>query len=338
MSPRSNPTSTASPAAWPAASGSTCSTLVRPRGVREDASSPGTSRSPRRLPTRLVDDLRRVTSSVPTARPRSSSARTSSPSTSRSSASASGTARLRSRPHPARRDAPRRGRERRRCRPRRLLRRQGPGDRRGRRRQRAPRSASGARRQLLTDQGLRGQVLREPGQTRGLPEPVIEAPHRRLPRPRRGSPRLDLVRARPRPPHRARSQGQPGMAPAIPPPLAAPRHRLGPRRPAWRVCSLRRPRAEGCRVMGAGQRQVPDRRRARVLSHPQLPGPDVDARGPTTGTTELTIDRGISLCQQGRADDGLLWLMRGLKQVHATDPPDPTRPPRAVRIAAWQRR
>src|SRR5262249_33707617 len=30
---------------------------------------------------------------------------------------------------------------------------------------------------------------------------------------------------------------------------------------------------------------------------------------------ELTIDRGISLCQQGRTDDGLLWLVRGLERV-----------------------
>ncbi|MGP0065190.1 MAG: CHAT domain-containing protein [Isosphaeraceae bacterium] len=39
---------------------------------------------------------------------------------------------------------------------------------------------------------------------------------------------------------------------------------------------------------------------------------------------ELTIDRGISFCQQGRADDGLLWLMRGLKQSNELKPPDPT--------------
>jgi WD40 repeat protein len=53
--------------------------------------------------------------------------------------------------------------------------------------------------------------------------------------------------------------------------------------------------------------------------------------------TELTIDRGISLCQEGRTDDGLLWLMRGLKQVHQTKPPDPALDHLArLELATWR--
>ncbi len=54
--------------------------------------------------------------------------------------------------------------------------------------------------------------------------------------------------------------------------------------------------------------------------------------------TELNIDRGISLCQRGRIDDGLHWLVRGLKNVREKEPLDRNTLDYLARleIAAWR--
>ena len=186
--------------------------------------------------------------------------------------------------------------------------------------------------QLITDQGLRGQVLRAPGSTRGLPEPVIEALRDAFlvrAEDRRGSTWYELAHDRLIEPVRKDNQKwrQQHLHPLLH--LATDWDRAGRLDslllPASELKAVESWRRANDRFLTDAEREFLDR-----SSQAQL---DLEAR---QRTTELIIDRGISLCQQGRADDGLLWLIRGLKQVHATDPPDPLDHLARFAIAAWQ--
>jgi WD40 repeat protein len=189
-------------------------------------------------------------------------------------------------------------------------------------------------RQLITDQGLRGQVLREPGQTRGVPELVIgKLIDAFLVRgePRRGSTWYELTHDRLIEPIRKNNQ-------------------------EWRQQNLH-PLLLRARANDWDRAHWPE---GLLLRGPELQ--DVDSWASTNDrllteaerdfirnswneerseqrirwNTELTIERGISLCEQGRADDGLLWLMSGLEQVYETKPPDRADHLARFAIAAWQ--
>ena len=232
-------------------------------------------------------------------------------------------------------------------------------------------------RQLITDQGLLGQVLREPDRTRGMPEPVIqklidaflvraevrhgltwyELAHDRLVVPirddnrewrqkhlhpsllraadwdRGGRPDSLLLRDR----ELEEVEREAGTRDLLL--TDVEREYLARSRRAWDVKrrSRRVTRLTIATVMGVlvfatfmvsglWLVAVTERQRAEKLSR--------DAR---RQNSELLIDRGIALCQQGRTDDGLLWLMRGLANVSDLTPPDPTLDRLArLELAAWR--
>jgi hypothetical protein len=232
-------------------------------------------------------------------------------------------------------------------------------------------------RQLLTEQGLRGQVLREPGQTRGLPEPVIqklidaflvraedrrgstwyELAHDRLIEPIRENNREwrrlnlhpSLLRAsawdRARRPDAVllrdreleEAEREAGAKDLLL--TEVEREYLARSRLAWdaeqksrRATRLTIATVIGVLVfatLGVGYlwlRAERERQRTEQLS-----------RDAWRRNSELLIDRGISLCQQGRTDDGLLWLLRGLVHVRDLNPTDPALDRLArLELAAWR--
>jgi WD40 repeat protein len=238
--------------------------------------------------------------------------------------------------------------------------------------------------QLITDQGLRGQVLRGHGQTLGLPEPVIqklidaflvraevrhgltwyELAHDRLIEPVRDdnhewrqqhlhpsllraadwerADRSDSLLLRDRELEEAELWAGANETLLT----ALEREYLDLSRSEWDAEQRSRRatrlviatgigvllcatlgfiylwrRAEGMRVRAENERQ-----RTEQLS-----------REAWRRNSELLIERGIALCQQGRVDHGLLWLMRGLEHVHKLNPADPTLDHLArLELAAWR--
>ncbi|MFI5458295.1 MAG: NACHT and WD repeat domain-containing protein [Isosphaerales bacterium] len=228
-------------------------------------------------------------------------------------------------------------------------------------------------RQLITDQGLRGQVLREPGETRGLPEPLIrmliDAFLVRAEE-RRGSTWYELAHDRLIEPVRKNNQDwrQKNLHPSL------LRATDWDRTDQPDTGLLRGAELKGAEVWAETNRTLlTDLERAflgrsrklwdqeqsrlrtlRIVTMVTIVGlvtislligyfwwqadrqrrrADQVAAESRRRTSELTIDRGISLCQQGRIDDGLLWLIRGLE----TNPRDPTLDQLArLELAAWQ--
>jgi WD40 repeat protein len=234
--------------------------------------------------------------------------------------------------------------------------------------------------QLLTDQGLRGQVLREPGKTRGLPETVIqklidaflvraedrrgltwyELAHDRLIEPMRDDNREwrqqhlhpSLLRATD-----WENAGRPDSLLLHDPELKDAESWAG-FNPTFLVEGerefIRISRAEGSKrrirkYVVAGSMTVlvlvavssvkgwltavSERRNAEE----QRQFAEQLSREARRRNSELIIDRGISLCQQGRMADGLLWLMRGLEHAGEIEPPDRDLDHLArLELAAWR--
>jgi WD40 repeat protein len=227
--------------------------------------------------------------------------------------------------------------------------------------------------QLITDQGLRGQVLREPGTTRGLPELLIrslidaflvraeerrgstwyELAHDRLIEPVRNNNRqwrqqylhASLLRAneweRAHRPDALLLRGPElkdveSWAKANDRLLAdaerefvrrsraqeSSKRRTKTYVAAWSltvlglvailsVIALLLRRAVSDREAAVAAKRMAERDRTEAVNQRKLAD---------HAATELMIDRGIELCQEGRTDDGLLWLMHGLVQVHTIEP------------------
>jgi WD40 repeat protein len=254
--------------------------------------------------------------------------------------------------------------------------------------------------QLLTDQGLRGQVLREPGQTRGLPEPVIqklidaylvraehrhgstwyELAHDRLIEPVRDNNREwrqehlrtsllrvsdwdrakkpDTLLLRDRELAEVETWARDNDAILS----DAERDFLRISRKAWDEEQARRRRLVYQRgaiaiivgllavssligyfwraAVSARDRAQDFERRAnlaRKAAQEAKSKEEQQAQRANRLAAELALDHGINLCRQGRTDDGLLWLMRGLEQAHETGPPDPALDRLArLELAAWR--
>jgi WD40 repeat protein len=270
-------------------------------------------------------------------------------------------------------------------------------------------------RQLVTDQGLRGQVLREPGQTRGLPEPVIQALRDAFlvrAEERRGSTWYELAHDRLIEPVRTNNQewrevnlhrsllgvtdwdraGRPESRLLRGPELkdveswASAHDRLltdaereflrSSRAQEWskrriqkylgivlgllailsliaylwqtaeserRKAEFERGKAETARDDAQrAERDAENQRQSAELARDAAQRAEREVenqrRLADRLAAELTIDRGISLCQQGRTDDGLLWLLRGLKDVREKKPRGhPTLDHLArLELAAWR--
>jgi WD40 repeat protein len=202
-------------------------------------------------------------------------------------------------------------------------------------------------RQLLTDQDLRGQVLREPGQTRGLPEPVIQKLVDAFivrAEERRGLTWYELAHDRLIEPIRAdnRKWRDEHLHPLLL--LATHWYRAGrPESLLLRGTDLKGVESwitDSDAVLTDVERDFLDRSRVLLAKHDaELQRQRAEQLAAEARlATELIIDRGISLCQLGRIDDGLLWLTGGLKNVREKEPRDHSTLDRLARleVVAWR--